>query len=164
MSDEKNRFPLEPLLGVRRMRARSLESELQRCRGRQVEAESQRDQARCDLQTAGEQREVYRIETWRKLFEGSVPTGLATSRYKQHLAFLDQRVGQLRSALEAREKALQEAAEAVEAAAVVWRKAWRKLDAVDQMKQGWQRDEHSRSELREEMAMEELLVHRAPAV
>lgn len=164
MSRNDTRFPLQPLLSVREMRTRSLENELQRCRREQAEAEARRDQARDELRRAGEERDAWRIDTWRGLFEGGAPTGLATARYKQHLALLDQRIVQLRVALEAREKELAQAVQAVEAAATVWRKAWRKLDAVGQMKQGWLREEQDRTEQREEMAMEELMVHRAPAV
>lgn len=164
MSTAPSRFPLDPLLSVRQMRVRTLESELQRCRAEQARAETRRDQARSDWQRAGTERETYRIDTWRKLFEEGTPDALATSRYKRHLALLKQRIEQLHAVLEAREKALREAAEAVDVAAVAWRKAWRKLDAVEQMKQGWQRDENERAEQREELAMEELLVHRAPAI
>lgn len=160
----KTTFPLEPLLSVRDMRVRSLENDLRRCRREQAEAEARRNDADQALQKAVGERDTYRISTWRQLFEGGTPTGLATARYKHHLTLLDQRIGQLRQALACREKELAKTVEAVEAAAQVWRKAYRKLDAVEQMKQGWLRDESDCAEQREELAMEELLMNRAPAV
>lgn len=164
MKGKETVFPLEPLRSVRSIRVRVLEGELQRCRRVHAEAEALRAEAEARLHEAASERQDYCVLAWRRLFVGGAPTGLATARYKKHLALLDQHIDVCQAQLHEHELKVAEALEAVETAASAWRKAYRKLDAVDQMKRGWARDARHRADARDEQAVEELLVHRGTAV
>lgn len=164
MKGKETVFPLEPLRSVRSIRVNVLEGELQSCRRAHAEAEALRAEAEARLREAGAERQDYCVLAWRRLFVASTPTGLATVRYKKHLALLDQRIDVYQAELREHEIKVAEALEAVEVAASAWRKAYRKLDAVDQMKQGWARDVRHRADARDEQAVEELLVQRSTVV
>ena len=73
-----------------------------------------------------------------------------------------QHISQRRIELETRERDCAEAQTALDLAATAWRQARNKLNAVDEMKQGWLREMRSRVELREEHSLEELSLRQIP--
>ncbi len=164
MNGKTSAFPLEPLRAMRVVRKRILENDLQRCRHAHAEAEARRDEAETRLRSACVERQEYCVQTWRRLFNDGTPTGLATSRYKKHLALLDQRIDACQQDLQVCEADVAETLATVEAAAVIWRRASRKLDAVEQMKQCFARDARHRVDIRDEQAVEELLLRRGKVV
>jgi hypothetical protein len=156
------KFPLEPLRTVRGIRLHALESELKLWRERHRQAEAERDAARERLEQATFARQDFADRAWTGMFAGATPTALAMDRYERHLALLDHEIGQRRAELETRERACAEALEQLEAASAAWRQARGKLDAVDEMKQGWLREMRGRIEWSEEQNLEELFLRRAP--
>ena len=156
------KFPLEPLRAVRGIRLHALENELRLWRERHRLAESERDAANERLQQATFARQDFADRAWTGMFAAGTPTALAADRYERHLALLDHDIRQRRAELEARERECAEALEQLEGAAAAWRQARGKLDAVDEMKQGWLREMRGRIEWSEEQNLEELFLRRAP--
>ncbi len=156
------KFPLEPLRTVRDIRLRALESELKLWRERHRTAEAERDAAQERLSQATFAREDFADRAWTGMFAGGAPTALAADRYERHLSLLDHEIGQRHAELDLRERECAEALEQLEGAAAAWRQARGKLDAVDEMKQGWLRERRSRIEWSEEQSLEELFLRRAP--
>lgn len=155
-------FPLEPLCAVRGIRLRALESELKQCRERWQQTEQERAAADERLQQAQFTRQDFADRAWTGMFATGQPTALAVERYERHLALLDQHISQRRIELETRERDCAEAQTALDLAATAWRQARNKLNAVDEMKQGWLREMRSRVELREEHSLEELSLRQIP--
>jgi flagellar biosynthesis chaperone FliJ len=156
------KFPLEPLRTVRGIRLRALEGELKRCRECLVQAEQVRAAAEQCLEQATAARQDFADRGWTGMFGGGTPTALAIERYERHLALLDQQLAQHRIELDARSRDCADAQTALDQALATWRQARGKLDAVDEMKQGWLREARSRAELIEEQNLEELSLRRAP--
>lgn len=156
------KFPLEPLRTVRDIRLRALENELKLWRERHAQASAERDAADERLRQATFTRQDFADRAWTGMFAGGAPTGLAMDRYERHLALLDHEISQRRAELDTRERECAEALEQLEGAAAAWRHARGKLDAVDEMKQGWLREVRGRIEWSEEQNLEELFLRRAP--
>lgn len=161
MSQGARQFPLESLRAVRGIRLLALEAELKRCRERHAQAEQQRDEAQRALEQARHARENFAVDSWMRLMRDGGPSALAMDRYERRLALLDHVIDQCRLTCELQTAACEEACAASDAAARAWRQARSKLDAVDEMKQGWLRDLRSRDELREEHNLDELLLKRS---
>ncbi|HEX7816403.1 hypothetical protein [Dyella sp.] len=158
MSRQSAHFPLEPLRTVRGIRLHALESEMKRCRECHAQAQHQWDEAEDALMLARQVREDFAVRSWAALFESGVPTALAMDRHERHLALLDHTIVQRHIERDARAATCEEARQAAELAAQAWRLARNKLDAVDEMKQGWLRDVRGHEERREEHNLEELLL------
>lgn len=160
MNQGARQFPLESLRAVRGIRLLALEAELQRCRERHAQAERQRDDAQRSLEQARHERENFAVDSWARLMEEGGPTALAMDRHERRLTLLDHTIDQCKLTCELQNATCEEARAASEAAARAWRQARSKLDAVDEMKQGWLRDLRGRDELREEHNLDELLLRR----
>ncbi|WNL46588.1 hypothetical protein RKE25_02820 [Dyella sp. BiH032] len=156
------KFPLEPLRTVRDIRLRALENELKLWRERHHAAQAERDAANERLSQATFARQEFADRAWTGMFASGSPTALAMDRYERHLSLLDHDIEQRRVELDARERECAEALEQLEGAAAAWRHARGKLDAVDEMKQGWLREMRGRIEWNEEQNLEELFLRRAP--
>ena len=162
MNQSARQFPLESLRAVRGIRLTALEAELQRCRERYAQAERQREEAERSLEQARLARESFAVDSWQQLMAEGISTALAMDRHERRLALLDHAMGQCRLAFDVQAAACEEARMASEMAAQAWRQGRSKLDAVNEMKQGWLRDLRGRDELREEHNLEELLLRRNP--
>lgn len=156
------KFPLEPLRTVRDIRLRALENELKLWRERHRLAEAERDASDERLRQATFSRQDFADRAWTGMFASGTPTALAIDRYERHLSLLDHEIAQCREELATRERACAEALEQLEGAAAAWRQARGKLDAVEEMKQGWLREMRGRIEWSEEQNLEELFLRRAP--
>ena len=157
-----SKFPLEPLRTVRGIRLHALETELKQCRERHHIADEERMAADERLQQASFARQDFADRAWAGMFADGAPTALAIDRYERHLQLLDHQIALCRAALDEREIACAQAQEALDRAAAAWRQARGKLDAVDEMKQGWLREMRGRIEWSEEQSLEELFLQRAP--
>ncbi|MGO4702941.1 hypothetical protein [Dyella sp. 2RAB6] len=155
-------FPLEPLRTVRGIRLHALETELKQCRERHRLTEEDRAAADERLQQATFARQDFADRAWTGMFANGAPTALAIDRYERHLALLDHQIVQRRAELDEREIACAQTQDALDRAAAAWRQARGKLDAVDEMKQGWLREMRGRIEWSEEQSLEELFLRRAP--
>ena len=155
-------FPLEPLRTVRGIRLHALETELKQCRERHRLADEERMAADERLQQETFARQDFADRSWTGMFANGAPTALAIDRYERHLALLDQQLVLRRAELDQREIACAQAQDALDRAAAAWRQARGKLDAVDEMKQGWLREMRGRIEWSEEQNLEELFLRRAP--
>ncbi|GLQ87834.1 hypothetical protein [Dyella flagellata] len=160
MSHGADKFPLEPLCKVRGMRLRKLETEMKACREHWSAAERQRVEATEQWELSVRQRLDFAEASWHELFDHGPATGEAMSRHEHHLAWLDQIIAQRRGELEQRSQVCTEAAAALDLAAIAWRRAHGKLDALGEMKQEWLRESRSQQALREEHSLEELLLRR----
>ena len=156
------KFPLEPLRTVRGIRLHALETELKQCRERHRLADEERMAADERLQQETFARQDFADRSWTGMFANGTPTALAIDRYERHLALLDHQLVLRRAELDQREIACAQAQDALDRAAAAWRQARGKLDAVDEMKQGWLREMRGRIEWSEEQNLEELFLRRAP--
>lgn len=155
-------FPLEPLRKVRGLRLDRLETALRACREQWTAAERRREQAAEHWEQSVRQRQVFAEASWRELFDQGAPSGEAMRRHERHLAWLDQLVLQRQAELEQRTRVCEEASRALELAAAAWRQAHSKLDALGELKQAWLQQSRTKQQLREEQALEELMLRRNP--
>lgn len=156
------KFPLEPLRTVRGIRLHALETELKQSRERHRLADEERMAADERLRQETFARQDFADRAWTGMFASGTPTALAIDRYERHLALLDHQLVLRRAELDEREIACAQAQDALDRAAAAWRQARGKLDAVDEMKQGWLREMRGRIEWSEEQNLEELFLRRAP--
>jgi len=156
------KFPLEPLRTVRGIRLHALETELKQCRERHRLAEEERAAADQRLQQDSFARQDFADRAWTGMFAHGAPTALAIDRYERHLALLDHQIVLRRAELDEREIACAQTQDALDRASAAWRQGRGKLDAVDEMKQGWLREMRGRIEWSEEQNLEELFLRRAP--
>ncbi len=150
--------PFNPLIVARRVRRDSAMNAVTRCRAvvDQHVAHCAAIESRLQANDAERQRVRERLSCL--LQEGTSPVEL--NRLDERSGLLVARGGEIQAELMAAERALEAARSELSEAVGVFYRAESKLDALNQQKDIWLREQARRQDLIEEAAMEDMVVHR----
>ncbi len=150
--------PFDPLIVARRVRRDSAMNEVVRCRAvvEQHVVNCAAVEVRLDANESERQRARQRLGVLAN--EGASPIEL--NRLDERSTLLAARRGEIQAELMAAERGLEAARSELTDAVHVFFLAESKLDALQQQKKAWTREQMRRRDLIEEAAVEDLIVHR----